>query len=81
MAFIPGYRSPLCPVPEEIVPDTTIIFNSERHDETDYKNTSNVESCINDGYCLEVVILQNRLRKRPLISGLVLFVLTKTYSF
>ncbi|KAK1383533.1 hypothetical protein POM88_021268 [Heracleum sosnowskyi] len=69
-----GYRSPLRPVPEEIVPDTTIFFNSVKHNEiqehnTDYNSTNNVDSCLKDGWWLEALNFAERVEKKALDFG------------
>lgn len=84
MAFAPGYRSPLRPVPEEIVPDTTIFFNSVKHNEiqehnTDYNSTSNVDSCLKDNWWLEAVNFAEQVEKKALDFGVSAFCPQSTY--
>uniref|UniRef100_A0A162AFI4 DNA-directed primase/polymerase protein n=1 Tax=Daucus carota subsp. sativus TaxID=79200 RepID=A0A162AFI4_DAUCS len=72
-----GYRSPLRPVPEEIVPDTTIFFKPVKHNDiqeiqehnTDYSSTSSVDSCMKDGWLLEAVNFAEQVEKRALDFG------------
>lgn len=78
ITFVPGYRSPLRPVPEEIVPDTTIFFNSVNHNEiqehnTDYNSTSIVDSCLKDGWWLEAVNFAEQVEKKTLDFGVSAF--------
>ncbi|XP_074381097.1 uncharacterized protein LOC141721856 isoform X2 [Apium graveolens] len=73
-----GYRSPLRPVPEEIVPDTTIFFNSVKHNEIQEHNTnsnskSNGDSCLKDGWWLEAVNFAEQVEKKALDFGVSAF--------
>uniref|UniRef100_A0A175YFU0 ATPase AAA-type core domain-containing protein n=1 Tax=Daucus carota subsp. sativus TaxID=79200 RepID=A0A175YFU0_DAUCS len=66
-----GYRSPLRPVPEEIVPDTTIFFEGvKRHEiyehNVDNKTIDIVDSCLKDGWWFEAVKFAEKVEKKTL---------------
>ncbi|WOH14322.1 hypothetical protein DCAR_0933841 [Daucus carota subsp. sativus] len=66
-----GYRSPLRPVPEEIVPDTTVFFEGvKRHkiyeNNVDNKTIDSVDSCLKDGWWLEAVKFAEKVEKKTL---------------
>lgn len=71
MRTVPGYRSPLRPVPDEVLPDSTFYFNPMGDNElqeriTAYNDESVEDSCKKDGWWLEAMRVADKVERRAL---------------
>lgn len=71
MVLVPGYRSPLRSVPDEVIPDSTFFFNPMGNNElqehiTVYNDETIEDSCKKDGWWLEAIRVADKVEKKAL---------------